>query len=180
LRSVDNKRILPAKGSQAPNEQMPLVYSLSLTGKGCDIFSRVCRRISDCTVLVHEAAENLGRELSNDLVDQTYQKSGRKSVLLFLNSHELSCVPRRNCTIILKLFILQTRFALRYSATSTCYPPSPLFSYSTRIMLRSTHTSFHVSPAPLLRFLKANSRRRPSRLPCCLRQVEKNSIERLD
>ena len=72
------------------------------------------------------------------------KKGGRKSVLLSFLTHT-SCVPRRNCTIILELYKLPIKyyFAVRYSATFYLLSThSPLFN-CTRIILRATHTSFH-------------------------------------
>lgn len=129
LRSADSEQLLPAKNLRHPASKCHLVS----------------RRISHCPLSTHEAAENLGRELSNDHVDQSY-KNVEENLFFSLNSRELSHVPRRNCTIILKLFTFANQISLcpevQCHFLLAVHPLLPFFN-CTRIIPRATHTSFH-------------------------------------
>ena len=166
---------------------MPVSRTASLShtlGKGRDVFSR--RRMSRCGLLTHEATENLGRELSQrPCRSSIFTKKVEENLFFLKDSHELGCVSRRNCTIILKLLILpiKYRLALRHSAhfvslLSTLPTAPPLFFLTAPVSYCVPHIRhFMKSPAPAppsaFFFSKANSRRRPSRRPrCYLRQAK--------
>ena len=77
------------------------------------------RKNAPSHLLIDEATENLGRELSNDPADQLYKKV-KENLFFLLDSHELSLCPStqlHNNTEVVR--ICQSRFCFppRYSAT---------------------------------------------------------------
>jgi hypothetical protein len=163
--------------------------ALSHTGKGCDIFGKVSRRISHCTLFTPEAAETYAENLPTTMSINHTKKVEEN---LFFSLSQLTRVKLCPSTQLHN----NTEAVHIANQKSLClevqchrflfaiHPPLPSpFRNCTCIILRATHTSFHGVQLLLPRFSKANSRRRSishDYHAASDKEVEKTSIERLD